>query len=414
VKRILKIIGLIVLALIILMGLAFLVLRPKPLKTPASVMDVAELETFLDELAGHNADSPPGLSLVVVKGEEIVYQKGFGLADGPRNQAATPDTVYNYWSMTKPFTAMAILQLYEGGHLDLDAPVTDYLSFFKVQYPSDNSQVITVRHLLNHSSGLSNNVPEVVGWVHTDGGKDWNQTELIRNRLPDYAKLAYEPGSEGRYTNVGYMLLAALIEAVSEQSYEDYVRAKILLPLGMSRTDFVYTQAMMEDEATAAHPRLDFQAVLLPLLVDDVDSLVREKRDGMLWFNHVYSDQNGPTGLIGPATDMACFLMAYLKGGELDGQRVLAEETVELMTSDAHIAAGKTPEASAYDEVDHGLSWFVVPQGDSFYLAHNGGGPGFATGMRLYPDHDLGMVIMANGTYLDTIGILDLVASLDW
>jgi len=130
------------------------------------------------------------LSLVVVKGEEIVYQKGFGLADGPRNQAATPDTVYNYWSMTKPFTALAILQLYDQGLLDLDAPVTDYLSFFDVGYPSESSETITVRHLLNHSSGLSNNVPEIVGWVHTDGGKDWNQTELLQEKLPDYTKLA--------------------------------------------------------------------------------------------------------------------------------------------------------------------------------------------------------------------------------
>jgi len=208
--------------------------------------------------------------------------------------------------------------------------------------------------------------------------------------------------------------LAALIEAVTGQTYEDYVKENILVPLDMSRTDFVYTEAMMSDEAAAAHPRVDLQTLVLPLLVEDVDSLVREKGDGVLWFKHIYSDQNGPTGLIGPATDTARFLMAYLNGGEIDGQRILSEEMVHMMTADSHIVAGKTPESSAYDEVYHGLSWFVVPQDDSFYLAHCGGGPGFATVMRLYPDRDLGIVIMANGTYLDNIGILDLVASLEW
>jgi len=413
-KKMWKTLGISSLALIIFTAIGYIILRPRQLKTPESLKKIGELEAFLSELTGYNADSPSGLSLVVVKDGQIVYQKGFGLADGPQNRAATSETVYNYWSMTKPFTAVAILQLYEQGLLDIDAPIGDYLSFFEVQYPSDDYPAITTRHLLNHSSGLRNNIPEVVGWVHTDGGKDWNQTELLREKLPEYTQLVYEPGTESRYTNVGYMILAAVIEAVSGQSYEDYIQENILTPLGMDRTDFVYTETMLADEATAAHPRLDYQTVLLPLLLDNMDELVRERRDGVIWFKHIYSDQNGPTGLIGPAMDTARFVMAYLNGGEIDGQRILSEKTIQMMTNDDQIPARNTPKPSLQKQVYQGIGWLFVRQGKSFYLAHNGGGPGFATGMRIYPDANLGIVIMANGTYLDTEGILDLVASLGW
>jgi len=143
--------------------------------------------------------------------------------------------------------------------------------------------------------------------------------------------------------------------------------------------------------------------------------LVREESDGIIWFNHVYSDQNGPTGLIGPPTDTAQFLIAYLNGGELDGKRILSAESVEMMTNKFHIATGASPETSGYDEVYQGLGWAVVPmQNGTFYLEHGGGGPGFAADMRIYPQRSLGMVIMANGTYLPSKEILDLVANLKW
>lgn len=297
-KKVAQIIGVIVVLFVVLFGLGYLILRPKPLQTPEAVNSLAELEAYLDELTGYNAD--------------------------------------------------------------------------------------------------------------------WNQTELIRTKLPDYAELAYEPGSQGIYTNVGYMVLAAVIEAVSGQAYEQYITEHILKPLEMDQTGFLYSEAMVANEAAGAHPNVDVQTMLLPFLVDNKDRLIREKHNGVLWFNHIYSDQNGPTGLIGPPTDIARFLIAYLNGGELNGQRILLEASIDLMTHESHIAAGKTPETSGFDEIYHGLGWFVLPQDDGFHIRHRGGGPGFAANMRLYPDRNLGLVIMANGTYLDSRNILDLAASLDW
>jgi CubicO group peptidase (beta-lactamase class C family) len=177
---------------------------------------------------------------------------------------------------------------------------------------------------------------------------------------------------------------------------------------------------MIANEATGSSPSFDIQALLLLQVLmekDKRDALIREKRDGVLWFNHVYTDQKGPTGPIGPATDTARFIMAYLNGGELDGQRILSVESVAALTNEGHILPGKTPEAADfkdYDEMYQGLGWAYVLEGENFFIAHSGGGPGFAVDMRLYPDLDLGMVVLANGTYLARNEIFDLVASLDW
>ena len=375
---------------------------------------IGDLENYLMDIVESGSALPPGISLAVFSRDATIYESGVGLADPFEWRVASPDTVYNTWSMTKPFTAMAVFQLVERGLLDLDTEVAEILDFFYVDYPSSASEPITVRHLLNHSSGLENNVPEVVGWVHTDGGREWNQTELLRDRLPSYAKLAYEPGSEGRYTNVGYMVLAAIVEAVSGDAYEDYIMEHILSPLGMHHSGFAYTDSMIELEATGSHPRFNIITMLMPFLVDDLGSLIREKRDGAIWFNHVYSDQNGPTGLISSASDVSIFVKAIMGGGAIEGKRVLSESSVKMMLNESWVEAGKTPETSRFDFVQHGLGWFIVDDGPYRYLGHNGGGPGFATGMRIYPDLDLGMVVMANGTNLPTDDVLDLVASIPW
>jgi CubicO group peptidase (beta-lactamase class C family) len=419
IRKIMTIIAIVLAVGLLIGGVGYLTLAPRPLQPPAQVDSLQELEAYLEALAGYNPDSPTGLSLVVVKGGRVVYEKGFGFADEPKGIPARADTVYNTWSMVKPLTAAAVLQLQEAGRLDLDDPVVDHLPFFEVEYPSADSQVVTVRHLMNHSSGLKNNVPEVVGWIHFDGDPEWNQTELIQQRFPDYRKLAYEPGTQAVYTNVGYMLLAALIEQASGQAYQQYMIDSIFEPLGMDDTSWTYMESTIDREAAGSSPSLDAQALLLPLLLDkdQMTAAIRQRQDGRLWFNRVYTDQKGPTGPISSAPDMARFLMAFLNGGELDGVRILSEESINQMKNSSQVLPGNSPEAKSYrtnESTRHGLGWIVIQnQGEVFY-AHSGGGPGFASAMRAYPDRGLGMVVIANGTYLPRAEILDLVASLEW
>lgn len=399
----------IIVTLLIALGVALL--RPRPPRPPTAVTSIAQLEGYLKALTAFG--TPPGLSLVVVKDGRVVYQRGFGLADGPRRRAARAETPYGWWSMTKLVTAAAVLQLQDQGKLDLDDHVADYLPFFAPTYPAATSQPITIRHLLNHSAGLPNNVPAVVGWIHHTDQPGVDQTAYVAEVLPRYARLAFEPGDHGQYSNVGYMLLGAVIEAASGKPYEVYIREHLLRPLAMGCTDFVAVEAGCAEAAVASHPWASLDSLALPLLVREWGSYVRETSGGRMWLKPFYANSAPPTGLIGPASDAGRFMAAILNHGTLDGQRVLTAESVRAMIYDSHVPT-RRGWAERYPGLRYGLGWHIVPEGDRLRIQHTGGGPGFGSEMRLYPDEGLGMVVMANDTTYDRDAILDLVAQLEW
>jgi len=387
--------GFAIFLLIVIVGLyAF---APHAPGTPKQVKDVAELESYLNRLV--KSGDPPGLSLVVVKDGDIVYNNAFGSADGPGKIRAETETVYHWWSMTKIPTVIAIIQLQEQGRLDLDEAVIEYLPWFEVTYPSDTSPVINIRHLLQHTSGLPDTIPAMIGWVHYDDAVR-NQTEIVKMYLPDFKKLEFEPGEKAVYSNFNYMVLGAIIEAVSGQSYESYISENILEPLGMSQTGFVYTPSMAKHEAYGTLPVVHFYTPLLPTLLD-TSRLIRKRQGKLLWLNRVYIDATPSTGLIGPSTDVARFMLAYLNGGSLDGKLILRPESISMLT--------ETPPIDG-----HGLGWIVGESKDDPYLEHAGGGPGFATIMRLYPDKGEGFAVLANGTDLDRDSLMDLLSTMDW
>lgn len=382
--------------IILLIGFTLYAFTPHVPAIPKEIGSVTELEAYLNQLTA--SGNPPGLSVVVVKDGEIIYNNAFGLADGPRNIKATPDTIYHWWSMTKIPTAIAVMQLQEQGKLNLDDEVTKHLPWFEVNYPSD-SPSITIRHLLQHTSGLQNPVPAMIGWVHYDDITP-NQTEVLKKYLPNFNTVKFEPGSQAVYGNLNYMVLGAVIEAVSGQMYEDYVIENILHPLGMDQTNFVYTQEMSVYEAAGSIPLIHFFTPLLPTLLD-TNVLVRERNGKLLWMNRVYIEATPSTGLIGSAPDAAKLMMAYLNRGTLNGQLILSPESIATLTN--------TPPING-----RGLGWAVGESDGELYLEHGGGGPGFATTMRLYPESGLGIVILANGTDLDRDGLADLLKTIDY
>ena len=388
-------IGFAIFLLIIIVGLyAF---TPHAPGTPKQVNDVGELEAYLNRLV--DSGNPPGLSLVVVKDGDIVYNNAFGFAIGPGRIKAETDTVYHWWSMTKIPTAVAIMQLRDQGKLDLDEPIRKYLPWFDVTYPSAASPAITVRQLLQHTSGLPDTIPAMIGWVHYDDATR-DQTEIVRKYLPDFNRLKFEPGEKAVYSNFNYMVLGAIIEAVSGQTYETYIAENILEPLDMSQTGFVYTPSMAEHEALGTLPVVHFYTPLLPTLLD-TKALIRQRQGKLLWLNRVYIDATPSTGLIGPSTDVARFMLAYLNRGSLHGNLILGPESVSMLTEITPIDG-------------HGLGWVVGASNDTIYLEHAGGGPGFATIMRLYPDKGIGFAVLSNGTDLDRDGLMNLLATMDW
>lgn len=364
--------------------------RPRLSTNPSSV---TEIESYIEKSVARN--TPPGISIVVIKNEEIVYNKAFGYADGPAKIPAAMDTVYHWWSMTKIPTAIAILQLHDAGKLNIDDPVSDYLPFFQVTLDGKPAPPITIRQLLRHTSGLPDTIPAMIGWVHYEDVV-YDQTHLLQKHLPQYNQLKFKPDSKAAYSNLGYMVLGAVIEKVSEMRYEDYIKENILKPLGMANTDFLYTPQMEVKIAAGSHPLMSIYTPLLPSLLD-TKLLIRE-RDGMqYWFNLLYLDVTPSSGLLGSVNDAALLAEALLSQSNL-----LSLESHKLLLP------------TGTNSTERPLGWAEYDMTSRLWVQHSGGGPGFATVMRLYPKDGLGIVIMANNTNLPREKLVDAFASLDW
>jgi CubicO group peptidase (beta-lactamase class C family) len=385
------------------------------------VSSIAELEAYLSKLVEYGA--PPGLTLAVAKDGAVVYNKAFGLADGPNDVAATRENVYQWMSLSKIVTATAIIQLHERGSLNIQDEVSTYLPFFKVQYPSEGGEKITIRHLLNHSSGLPD-LQGVFDMFHMEGESPPAQVALVKKALVDDSRLKYEPGSQGTYINTGHLVLSVIVETVSGQSFREYVVDHIFRPLKMENTDYVYSEQMIRHAAVGSQPNAAFVNVIVALTSDRFDESVRETVDSRMWYKRFLLDFPGVGGVISPAGDVARFVMAFLNGGELDGARILSPESVAMMTREENIVEVKGGPTSVYEGLRHGLGWWTWPDGERKRLMHTGGGPGFAAIMQLYPDERLGIVLLGNefayGAAMPFSGtvprdaIAHLAASLDW
>jgi len=210
-------------------------------------MSAEALGAFIQEKTETN--NVPGLSVAVVKRDRVVWERGFVFADLATSTPATPATSYLWFSMTKIVTAAAVLRLAERGSLDLDSPVSEYFAGFSVV---SQPVPVTVRHLLSHSSGLTNPVP--IRWVRPAGTPAPNQRAFVNRLLSRHRKLKFVPGERASYSNLGYLALGEVISEVADARYEEYVREDILVPLRMNHTGFSYPQLVGREAATAYQP----------------------------------------------------------------------------------------------------------------------------------------------------------------
>jgi CubicO group peptidase (beta-lactamase class C family) len=187
---------------------------------------VARVEAHVAE--GLRANRVPGGAMVVIDDRGEVHLRGYGVT-GRGGEEVTPDTPFIIGSVTKTMTALAVLQLVEDGSVDLDAPVSRYLDGFSVQ-PSDRSDEVTVRRLIEHTSGL----PALAGAPATTWQRDLSIAETAREVVG--AELASTPGTTWAYANANYVLLGALIEEVTGRPYADHLEERLFTPLGMTRS----------------------------------------------------------------------------------------------------------------------------------------------------------------------------------
>ena len=192
--------------------------------------DLATAINLLDKWVARRAYQlhQPGLAVGLVHRGELLWGKGYGLANVEYAEPVTLDTRFRIASITKTFTAVAILQLCEADKLRLDDPVSQYLSWFKLRY--DGAPEITIRHLLSHISGLPRDATTPV-WTENKFQSWAELVETTQTRQP-----TMPPAEDHSYSNLGYALLGGVVEVVSGEAWADYIQKHILDPLGMANT----------------------------------------------------------------------------------------------------------------------------------------------------------------------------------
>jgi CubicO group peptidase (beta-lactamase class C family) len=297
----------------------------------------------------------PGLALAIVKGDQIVYLKGYGRAD-QSGRPVTPQTPFLIGSITKTFTALAVMQLVEAGKVELDAPVQRYIPWFRVADPKASAQ-ITVRMLIDQTSGLPQ-IPTFVTWT-------WpNEADSIERhvRLLANVKLVFSPGQSFAYSNGNYATLGMIVQAVTRGSYEDYIRQHIFTPLDMQHS-YVSQEAAMQDGMARGY-RWVFG---YPIPVT-------------LPFNRA----NLPAGFaISSAEDMAHYLIAQLNGGRYQDNSILSPEGIALMQAE--------PPPGVY-----GLGWESVRIDGHRLINFDGATGNYQASVFIDPEAQVGVFVAAN------------------
>jgi CubicO group peptidase (beta-lactamase class C family) len=293
----------------------------------------------------------PAVSVAVWDGQGPIWTRAWGRANVENDVPATPRTLFRLASISKPFTAVAVLRLVEMGKLRLDAPVQKYLP----KYPKKKSP-ITILQLLCHQSGIRHNkAPDYNNTRHVPG-----PTESLEIFAKD--PLLFEPGTHAIYSTFGYVLLGAIIEAVTGKSYADFVRDEVLLPAGI--------ETMRPDDVFAIIPRRASGYRLRPDGVLENCSLVDT------------SHKTPGGGWLGTAEDPVRLVRALMRG------RILKEETRTLMWTPQRLKTGAV--------TGFGLGWSIADERGLHVIEHSGGQQGANTHLVFAPDRHLAVAVLLN------------------
>lgn len=343
-----------------------------------SYADVEELvQKEVDRLTGSS------LSIALLHQGEIVYTYVYGEANPAAGIPAEAQTIYQYGSMTKVVTATAVMQLVEQGKVDLDAWPGDYIPEFPEQWN------VTVRQLLVHAACMPHSDRLTDGLIAYPGESFPPMEEIFTAYVKDYPDLVCEPGKASAYSNPPFLALARILEEVSGEPYDTYVANHLLTPLGMGSTSFQFVEAedrYAKDQYPAAKVD-DFIIQLNDYRGPGQEKIVLQRSEP---FVTLVDYQILPPwgGLRGTPSDVAHFLQMHLSGGRYRDHQILQPETVAAMQQN-QLALDGSP-------LGFGLSWWIGKDdfGDFYY--HVGAGAGSEGTMRIYPNLDLGVVVMSN------------------
>jgi CubicO group peptidase (beta-lactamase class C family) len=369
----------------------------EPAQAPAStrqstaIDDVAITDFVTDYIDEKHI---PGIAAAIIAEGSVVWSDGWGHANLADGRPMTPETITNIASITKTVTNAAILQLRDEGRFALDDPINDHLPF-EVVHPRHPNLPITFRHLLTHTGGVNDGdaydasyacgdpTVSLAQWIEgyfTPGGPYYDADQNFLDQAP---------GEKYSYSNLGYGLLGYLVENISGQSLADYTRIRLFEPLGMASTDWYLDDIDLERHATpyawvSAGERLD------NALFADLDGETVTE-DGFVPFC-LYSFYNLSDGLVRTSVlDLSRFLLAHMNHGELEGERILSEDTIQEI-----FQRQLDPERLDVWEGEQGLTWRKRDVVEGPAWGHSGADPGVRTRMLFSPDERIGVIVFAN------------------
>jgi CubicO group peptidase (beta-lactamase class C family) len=328
----------------------------------------SDLAGRIDALAAAELkkDGIGGATVGVVKGNALVWAKGYGLSNIEATTPATADTVYRIGSVTKPFTALMLLQLVERGQVRLSDPVERYLpEIGRVAGRFENSPPVTLFQLATMTSGLARE-PDDLQTFLVGRVEEWEQVML---RALERTKYAHEPGTRYLYSNIGYAILGATLGRAAKRSFLDHMRREILAPLGMAHSDFLPTPAIQQTLAKGYDVR------------DGKPDGSRAERE------HAGRGYKVPNGaLYTTIGDLAKFVALWLGEGP---ESVLKRATIQDNLSRVGSASGDL--RSGY-----GIGFQVRRRDRSVIYGHGGSVSGYRAHVSFDPVSKTGVIVLRN------------------
>jgi CubicO group peptidase (beta-lactamase class C family) len=321
------------------------------------------IERFvLEQLASWEV---PGCAVAAVQDGHVVLVAGWGLRDLDTKLPVTPDTLFAIGSTTKAFTAATVGTLIDDGVLEWERPLRDYVPELRLSDPVVTDR-LTVIDLLSHRSGLPRH--EMV-WL---GHPDRSRAELVRRMR--FLPLSKDLRQAFQYCNLGYLAAGYAVDVLSGTPWEDYLRTRLLVPLGMGRSNLsVDDMSADPDHATAYERR---QGVVVPVPQRPVTV--------------------APAGAVNScAADLTRWLLAQLGAGQVDGRAIMSADTVARQ-HEPHIVLPEDRTFPASTRHAYGLGWLIGRYRDHRLLEHGGGIDGFQTECMLLPDDGIGVAVMTN------------------
>jgi CubicO group peptidase (beta-lactamase class C family) len=305
----------------------------------------------------------PGVAIAVVDDKDILWQGVYGFTSRAKDKPVTPRTLFSIQSMSKSFTALAVLMAVQDGLLDLDRPVADYLPDFTVhsRFEGNPGKQMTLRHLLAHRAGFTHEAPV--------GGNFDSRPNTFAEHILSISDtwLRYPVGYRYSYSNLGIDLAGWILERTSGVPFARYVRDKVLTPLGMNDSTLEIEAVLKSDDRAVGHIAPTMRvAGGIPVEIPMVPA------------GGVYTN----------ILDMARYLMFHIDKGRVGGAQLLRKDLVEAM----HTV--QFPEKG--ERFGYGLGLASNHFGPEIYLSHGGGGYGFISFMAMYPGLKLGVVSLTN------------------